>query len=187
MAQDLDSILYTNSQLLERIQSYKIDGKNKLPRFENEVQTLKKLCATSMVEKGLNKNKEYVERLKYELRIITSAGFSSYFLILHDVYQYAKQNDIPRGVSRGSAGACLVAYLLDITMIDPIEFRFPFARFLNLERLGMDLVNIKTDNGKKLMLFQDDPVVVMRNGEKVSCLAKQIASGDDLVEYPKEF
>ena len=184
---ELDNILKTNSLLLERIESYSIDTKNKLPRFPDEVATLKRLCATAMAEKGLAKNKEYVDRLKYELRIITSAGFSSYFLILYDVYKYAKENNIPRGVSRGSAGACLVAYLLGITMIDPVEFRFPFARFLNLERLGMDLVNIKMDNGKKLMLFQDDPVVVVRGGEKKTITASQIVDGDDLIEYPKEF
>lgn len=183
----LESILQTNSSILEKIENYKPDTGNKLPRFADEVTTLKRLCAAGMVEKGLNKQSEYVERLKYELRIITSAGFSSYFLILHDVYQYAKTQDIPRGVSRGSAGACLVAYLLGITMIDPVEFRFPFARFLNLERLGMDLVNISMENGKKLMLFQDDPVVVMRNGEKLTISAKAIADGDDLLEYPKEF
>ena len=43
------------------------------------------------------------------------------------------------------------------------------------------------DNGKKLMLFQDDPVTVMRDGEKKTITAKEIQSGDDLLEYPKEY
>ena len=62
-----------------------------------------------------------VERLAYELQVIDNMGFSSYFLIVWDLIQHARDNDIRVGPGRGSAAGCAVAYSLWITDLDPIR------------------------------------------------------------------
>jgi len=79
----------------------------------------------------------YDERLDYELDIIVKMGFSGYFLIVSDFIGWAKENDIPVGPGRGSGAGSLVAYALDITDIDPMDFGLLFERFLNPERVSL--------------------------------------------------
>lgn len=81
--------------------------------------------------------KEYLERLDYELEIIISMGFASYFLIVADFIKWAKANDIPVGPGRGSGAGSVVAWALTITDLDPIELNLLFERFLNPERVSM--------------------------------------------------
>ncbi|MBW1678727.1 MAG: DNA polymerase III subunit alpha [Deltaproteobacteria bacterium] len=80
--------------------------------------------------------KRYKDRLEEELRIIISEAFASYFLIVADFVNYAKNNAVPVGPGRGSAAGSLVAYALKITEIDPITYGLLFERFLNLERIS---------------------------------------------------
>jgi DNA polymerase-3 subunit alpha len=77
------------------------------------------------------------KRLEYELSIITSMGFTGYFLIVWDFIHYAKQNGIAVGPGRGSGAGSLVAYSLRITDIDPLKYGLLFERFLNPERVSM--------------------------------------------------
>jgi len=79
----------------------------------------------------------YLDRLDFELNTITQMGFSGYFLIVMDFIRWAKQNDIPVGPGRGSGAGSLVAYALEITDIDPLEYDLLFERFLNPERVSM--------------------------------------------------
>ena len=79
----------------------------------------------------------YSDRLKTELDVIQSMGFSGYFLIVADFIRWAKANDIPVGPGRGSGAGSLVAYVLGITALDPIEHELLFERFLNPERVSM--------------------------------------------------
>ena len=68
-------------------------------------------------------------------------GFSSYFLIVADFVNWAKNNGVPVGPGRGSGAGSLVAYCLNITDVDPIKFSLLFERFLNPERVSMpDLI-----------------------------------------------
>ena len=82
-------------------------------------------------------NKIYEDRLLHELDIINSMNYSSYFLIVSDYIRWAKKNFIPVGPGRGSGAGSLVAYCLDITDLDPIEFDLIFERFLNPDRISM--------------------------------------------------
>lgn len=79
----------------------------------------------------------YYDRLETELKVITQMGFPGYFLIVADFIQWAKNNAIPVGPGRGSGAGSLVAYVLKITDLDPIEFDLLFERFLNPERVSM--------------------------------------------------
>ena len=81
--------------------------------------------------------KKYKDRLFHELEIINSMNYSSYFLIVSDYIKWAKDNSIPVGPGRGSGAGSLVAYSLDITDLDPIEFNLIFERFLNPDRISM--------------------------------------------------
>ncbi len=126
-----------------------------LPSISNNknISPVKEL--TSQASKGLDfrlknyifkKNKEknqleikkiYEDRLNHELEIINSMDYSSYFLIVSDYIKWSKKNSIPVGPGRGSGAGSLVAYCLDITDLDPIEFNLIFERFLNPDRISM--------------------------------------------------
>ena len=110
---------------------------------QNPYDTLKQKCIEAM-RKKFDKiaPKKYVERLKYELKIINDMGFCNYFLIVEDYVNYAKQNNILVGPGRGSAAGSLVAYLLNITNIDPVKYDLLFERFLNPERITMPDIDI---------------------------------------------
>lgn len=84
-----------------------------------------------------DKRKPYDERLEFELDIIIQMGFPGYFLIVMDFIRWAKEHDIPVGPGRGSGAGSLVAYVLDITDLDPLEYDLLFERFLNPERVSM--------------------------------------------------
>ncbi|MGF3026796.1 DNA polymerase III subunit alpha [Methylobacterium aquaticum] len=81
--------------------------------------------------------KDYRDRLDYEIGIITKMKFPGYFLIVSDFIKWAKEHDIPVGPGRGSGAGSLVAWSLLITDLDPIRFGLLFERFLNPERVSM--------------------------------------------------
>ncbi len=86
--------------------------------------------------------KLYAERLEHELGVIKTMGFPGYFLIVADFINYAKQNGIPVGPGRGSSAGSLVAYGMNITNVDPIEYDIIFERFLNPERISMPDIDV---------------------------------------------
>ena len=88
-------------------------------------------------EKLAESRKPYFDRLDFELDIILQMGFPGYFLIVMDFIQWAKNHDIPVGPGRGSGAGSLVAYVLKITDLDPLQYDLLFERFLNPERVSM--------------------------------------------------
>ncbi len=80
---------------------------------------------------------EYLARLDFELSVIIKMNFSGYFLIVSDFIKWSKNNDIPVGPGRGSGAGSLVAWVLQITDLDPIRFGLLFERFLNPDRVSM--------------------------------------------------
>src|SRR5439155_13009967 len=85
---------------------------------------------------GLPLEEELALRMGFELSIIKVTGFEDYFLVVWDLIAWAKQHGVPVGPGRGSGAGCLVAYLLEITNLDPIRFKLLFERFLNPERVS---------------------------------------------------
>ena len=101
-----------------------------------------------LAEKGLESLQKasdpvYRERLEEELGVIASKNFASYFLVVADMINWAKENNIMVGPGRGSAAGSLVCYSLGITDVDPIEYNLLFFRFINPER--NDFPDIDTD------------------------------------------
>lgn len=81
--------------------------------------------------------KKLIDRLNYELNLIRSMNFVDYFLIVWDFIKFSNENLIPTGPGRGSVAGSIVAYVLNITKIDPIRYGLIFERFLNPERISM--------------------------------------------------
>ena len=91
----------------------------------------------SMKFYSLSTNKEIKKRLEYELSVIKKMGWPSYFLIVADFVNWAKDNGIVVGPGRGSAAGSLVCYLTGITNLDPLKYGLIFERFLNPDRISM--------------------------------------------------
>ena len=85
---------------------------------------------------------EYQERVSREIVMIKQMGFASYFLIVWDFIKYARDHHVPVGPGRGSAAGSLVAYCLEITDVDPLQYDLLFERFLNPERVSMPDIDI---------------------------------------------
>ena len=96
----------------------------------------------------------YNKRLKHEINIINSMNYSSYFLIVADYIKWSKKNNIPVGPGRGSGAGSLVAYSLEITDLDPIEFDLIFERFLNPDRISMPDFDIDFCEEKRDKVFE---------------------------------
>lgn len=133
------------------------DPRGLMPDFKCPIGHTEDSYLTKLAHKGLKErivaNKHirknfstYFTRLLYEIDIITQMGFSGYFLILWDWFKYCKDNKILLGPGRGSAAGSLVAYVLDITKIDPIKNDLIFERFLNPERI--EFPDVDTDISK---------------------------------------
>jgi DNA polymerase-3 subunit alpha len=115
--------------------SYEVqEGKTLSEHLEELAQT--KLDDYLKNNKKLDKN-IYQERLDKELKIIIEKGYPGYFLIVMDFVKWAKEQAIPVGPGRGSGAGSLVAYMLSITALDPIEHGLLFERFLNPERMSL--------------------------------------------------
>lgn len=84
-----------------------------------------------------SKRAEYETRLEFECKIINQMGFAGYFLIVADFINWAKNNGVPVGPGRGSGAGSLVAYSLNITDLDPLQYNLLFERFLNPDRVSM--------------------------------------------------
>jgi DNA polymerase-3 subunit alpha len=98
----------------------------------------------SLLAKGQLKHSlsTYQERVSREIAMIKQMGFPSYFLIVWDFIKFAKDRKIPVGPGRGSAAGSLIAYCLEITDVDPIQYDLLFERFLNPERVSMPDIDI---------------------------------------------
>lgn len=159
--EDAEALANTHA-IAERCQVDFTFGKLLLPEFPipqefADADTyLRSLCETALPEryaadlagqKDAADREKYLsqlkQRLEYELGIIKTMGYSSYFLIVRDFINYCRSVKLPVGPGRGSAAGSIVAYLLRITNIDPLKYDLLFERFLNPERISMP--DIDTD------------------------------------------
>ncbi len=117
-----------------------------VPQSHTEVSFLRELAVEGARERyGDPIPAEVTERLEYELRVIESMGFPSYFLIVWDLMRHAREQGIRTGPGRGSAAGSIVSYCLRITDLDPLEFGLIFERFLNPGRRQMPDIDMDFD------------------------------------------
>ena len=121
----------------DSIEVFDITNPEDLPRFEcgelSETEFLKQECFRSLKELGLD-NDKYIQRLNLELDVIGQAGMAGYFLVLSDITNYCREHDILLGFARGSAGGCLISYLMKIIKVDPLKYDLFFERFYSAAR-----------------------------------------------------
>jgi DNA polymerase-3 subunit alpha len=138
--------IYSNTLLLaETVEDYDIrEGLDLLPvQYKSPDKELAKLALEGLAERGLAENQEYLDRLDEELLIIKNKKFAPYFLVVSNMINWAKKEEIMVGPGRGSSAGSLVCYALKITDIDPIKHGLLFFRFINPER--NDFPDIDTD------------------------------------------
>lgn len=153
---DLPEALENSINIARKCHTMAFERPPTLPKFSNEIDFDEKTELKKQSYEGLKIRldrkfileetqpdqcqiieKQYFERLDYELEIIIKMNFSGYFLIVSDFIKWAKNNEIPVGPGRGSGAGSVVAWSLQITDLDPIRFGLLFERFLNPERVSM--------------------------------------------------
>ena len=149
----------TNTQKLADRCNVEIElGNIQLPEYKLEEGTadeeLRRLSLIG-IKKRYNHDEDSIpqemkERLDYELSVIKETGYATYFLIVQDFVQWAKEQNIVVGPGRGSAAGSLVSYAIGVTNIDPLKYGLIFERFLNPERISMpdidlDFADIRRD------------------------------------------
>ncbi len=97
----------------------------------------RELCQKGFAERYRDPPRSYIDRLEYEIDVISRMGYVNYYLIVWDFIRYAKEVGIPVGPGRGSGAASIAAYCLHITEVDPMQYGLIFERFLNPERVSM--------------------------------------------------
>ena len=108
----------------------------------------------SECEKGLERilrkdDKSYRERVDYELDLIKSKGFIDYFLVIHDLVNWAKNKGILVGPARGSAAGSLACYLLRITEVDPMPYDLLFERFIDINREDLPDIDVDFEDSRR--------------------------------------
>ncbi|NPA93974.1 MAG: DNA polymerase III subunit alpha [Thermodesulfobacteria bacterium] len=145
--------LAATKEIAERCNVEIETGKHHFPLFQIDPGTTYEEEFERQARKGFEKRKKqldlgpeelkvYESRLEEELEIIKDKGFASYFLIVADFINWAKDHGIPVGPGRGSAAGSLVAYSMGITDIDPVRYGLFFERFLNVERVSLPDIDV---------------------------------------------
>lgn len=132
--------------------------------FQNALMVGFKERVIKVIPKKLHT--QYMERLEYEIGVITEKGFIEYFMLLHEITRRARKKDCLVGVGRGSAVGSLICYLLGISEIDPIKYNLMFERFLDLSRKDYPDIDVDFEDRKvaigilREMLPQHDVVQI---------------------------
>jgi len=138
--------IYENTmEIADKIKDYDFNvGLDLLPVPKTDAdEKLAQMASEGLKKLGLQESQVYIDRLNEELSVIKDKSFASYFLVVADMINWAKENDIKVGPGRGSAAGSLVCYVLGITDVDPIKYDLLFFRFINPER--NDFPDIDTD------------------------------------------
>ena len=141
-----------NTRLIADMCNVDLDfGQTHLPKYAtpgdvDADQYLAKLCWEGFERRYPHPTSEARARLQYELDVIGHTSFANYFLVVWDIIDFTRRNNIMFAV-RGSAAGSVALYCLGITDVDPLEYRLVFERFLNLERKEMPDIDLD---------FQDD-------------------------------
>ena len=112
-----------------------------------------------------------------------------YFLSQYDVMKFGQEKGMLTGIGRGSAGGSLIAYLLDITRINPLDFDLLFERFLNSGRMGSfedrPEYKVETDDGREVHFQEGDLIRIIRDERETVVFIEDLKENDEIVRYWK--
>lgn len=183
-------------------------NRNFMPQYDMNLEESKRFpnrhkMFLELLEDGFKKlvpkgqEEKYRKQLEYEIYVLESTNNVDYMLVQYDTVNWARKNGILVGCGRGSAGGCLVLYLLGITLIDPIKYDLLFERFLLPERAGLypsdvaiigndiescHYVEVKLENDKTYKIDKDAQLIVKREGVEglFVVYADELRDGDDI-------
>jgi len=167
-----------------------------LPKYEMSEEELKEhstneelflhLMKEGFKNRKITEPKKYIERLKLEVEVLKSGDVIDYFLSLHDIIKYSKAQNMLTGIGRGSAGGSLVAYLLGIIQVNPLDFNLSFERFLNSGRMGewvdKPFFTYIDEEGKEIGLAEGELIRIKRKGEEITIFSHEVKEGDEIIK-----
>lgn len=159
-------------RLVDKV-TFTLDESNrKMPAYEVEdpeglfFEELQKGIERKLVGKVDDLDK-YLDRIKTECELIVPNDLCSYFLILWDIFNWCRKENIYTGPGRGSVCGSLVAYCLDITSVDPLRYQLYFERFINAARVSaFNEFHLTMSNGEEYIFKQGD-IIPLTNGEQI--------------------
>lgn len=156
---DVPEAISNTLELVEKVEVYEIDHKPILPHFPiPEAFADSNAYLRHLAYKGAERlypqmSQEVRDRMDFELATIAHMGFPDYFLIVRDFIQAARNMGVWVGPGRGSAAGSVVAYCLEITLVDPLKYGLLFERFLNPDRISLPDIDIDfADDGRGKVL-----------------------------------
>jgi DNA polymerase-3 subunit alpha len=160
----VDTAIYNSYKIAQqRTEAFDLDSSDKLPKLypgktewhDGEVSLsesfnrLQQMCDYRLQKLEKAHDTEYIDRLRYELKVINTQGVSDYILLVAEMVQAAKEKGIRVSSGRGSAAGSLVCYTAGITAIDPIAHDLLFERFMNPDRKGMPDIDIDFQSDRR--------------------------------------
>jgi len=158
---DYEEAIYNTIEVANKCSDFKIEKREvELPKINiqngSSEQYLKKLCFSGfkkIFERNLLTDKIYYDRFIEEFDLICKKNFVRYFLIVKELIDWCKENNIMTG-DRGSVGGCLITFLIGITSTDPIKFNLLFSRFISEERRDLPDIDIDFEDIKREQVRQ---------------------------------
>ena len=145
----LEAIENTNL-LADSIKDFDLDYTYKYPKiYENSEEVFRQKVYDGLKSKNLEKNEEYIDRIKIEIEAIAKNGAIDYLLLQEKITSWCRENNIFPGPSRGSVSGSICAYLLGITEIDSIKYKMNFERFMNAERVSLSDIDLDYPPNKR--------------------------------------
>ncbi|UUD35804.1 DNA polymerase III subunit alpha [Mycoplasmopsis citelli] len=151
-----DKVLAQMEAFVNLIEPFSLSSEIKLASFENPKLLLKQKINQDKYAKLIKRHgKDIVdERIKYELETIEKSNFINYFLVIKDVLDFAREQRIEIGPGRGSSSGSIIAFLLDITNVNPIEYGLLFERFLNVARVSLPDIDLDIQDDRRNELLE---------------------------------
>lgn len=155
----LSDVWENSEKLVSKLNTTIDSSKSYLPKYQVPTNStsgdyLKDLTLERLKIIGKDTEQIYINQLNHELKVIDNMGFSDYFLIVWDIIKFCHEKNIRIGPGRGSAAGSLVSYLLQITLVDPLEYGLLFERFLNPERYNMPDIDIDIPDNKREVVLK---------------------------------
>ncbi|CAG0908520.1 unnamed protein product, partial [Cyprideis torosa] len=149
---DIPQVLENTQSIVDKVKNMNLMRDLAMPafdipaQFKNQDEYLRHLVYAGANIKYKVLTPEIVERIDFELKVIQGSGYGGYFLIIEDFMTSNRAENVWFGPGRGSAAGSIVAYCLDITKVDPIEFNLLFERFLNPDRVSAPDIDIDIED-----------------------------------------